>query len=217
MPDIHYSISFLTHSQHAYIPDQRWRSTIPTRTNRHPKMKRFQTNNPNITSSFQKISDRMNNTMATWFTESYRAAQPSDWTRCYTSVSPFLESLNLPPRIHPFARNVPIRLAPGYLQRRTVIDAMIISEKSTGYCGGRSSPWSCPLASLGAVVACSFRDCSAWNCSHLLWKVLEGKATTAAAGEANNNNKREKTTPIVCLLISSSRVILTDTLYVLEF
>jgi hypothetical protein len=155
--------------------------------------------------------------MATWSIESYCEAQePSDWTSLHAQSQSFLESLNLP-RIHPFCSenapnpfDIPGIPAQGPLQTYDHLETtwdMVVTFIAMAMPS---------LASLGELWLRLFASVLApLGIAHLLWKVQEKK--TVPTEEANN--KREKSIlSIVCLLsVASSVVILTDTLYVLEF
>jgi hypothetical protein len=155
-----------------------------------------------------------------WSIESYCAAQePSDWSSLHAQSISFLETLNLP-RVHPFCGEdaphpfpIPGIPAQGPLLTYDHLEstwdmvvtfiAMVVPS----------------VASLGELWLRLFASLIApLGIAHLLWKVQERKTTTEAE-EANNNKKREKTIlSIVCLFsVASSVVILTDTLYVLEY
>jgi hypothetical protein len=156
--------------------------------------------------------------MAPWSIESYcEAQQPSDWTSLPSQSQAFLESLNLP-RIHPFCSSdapnpfdIPGIPAQGPLLTYDHLEStwdMVVTFIAMAMPS---------IASLGELWLRLFASVIApLGIAHLVWKVQEKKAKE----EANaNNNKREKNIlSIVCLLsVASSVVILTDTLYVLEY
>jgi predicted alpha/beta-fold hydrolase len=151
--------------------------------------------------------------MATWSIESYCAAQqPSDWTSLHAQSQSFLEALNLD-RIHPFcSENAPNPYdIPG-----------IPSQGPLQTYDHLETAWDMVVTFIAMVMPALVALGELWlrlsasviaplGIAHLLWNVLEKKTVPM--------NKRGKTIlSIVCLLsVASSVVILTDTLYVLEF
>jgi hypothetical protein len=160
--------------------------------------------------------------MATWSIESYcEAQQPSDWTTLHAQSQSFLESLNLP-RIHPFcSENAPNPYdIPGIPAQGTLLTYDHLE-----------TTWDVLVTFIAMVMPSLVAMGELWlrlfasviaplGIAHLLWKVLQEKKAAAPTNVTKEtNNKREKNTlSILCLLsVASSVVILTDTLYVLEF
>jgi hypothetical protein len=187
---------------------------------------------------------------SSWSIESYCEAQePSDWTLLHAQSQLFLESLNLP-RIHPFCSEqaaAAAAAADAFASNPAFDIPGIPAQGPLLTYDHLESTWDVVVTFIAMVVPSLASLAELWlrlfasviaplGIAHLVWKVLERKASTVDRREStekanananadndnnnnNNNSKREKTIlSIVCLLsVASSVVILTDTLYVLEY